>query len=94
MKQGVYGGLIIGFVCWLISSGYLIFTPAPSELKGLVIFVAFLMFILSIGIAIASAIVGHAIFGTTGDGLIYGFTIAFDILYILTQLSLGHLPLP
>ena len=94
MKEGFTVGLSAGFVCWLISSGYIVFNSAPLMAKGLAIFLAAIMFILSVAVAITSVVIGHAVFDTTGDGFIYGFTVTFDILYILTQLQLGNLPLP
>ena len=94
MKSGLRGGAVAGLLGWLVINGYLTFTPAPLALKELVELLAFGMLILSIIAFVASAIQGSEFFGTTGDGVIYGFTLVFDILYVLTQLYSGHLPLP
>jgi hypothetical protein len=93
-KTGFSWGLIAGFVGWLFFSGALTFIPAPMLMRVLVAVLAFTMFIFSVAITIASTARGKAVFDTTTDGFIYGFTVAFDILYIITQLSLGNLPLP
>ena len=93
-QYGFALGLIGGFLSWLVLNGYIAFNPEMAIVKGLVTLVAFMMFILSVGVTIGSIAMRHSVFGTTEDGFIYGFTVAFDILYILTQFSLGNLPLP
>jgi hypothetical protein len=57
-----------------------------------------MMFVLSIAVAIASNMKGSAVFDPTWDAAIYGFTVAFDIPYIINLLIqffyYGNLPFP
>jgi hypothetical protein len=94
MQFGFVMGLMGGFFSWLVLHGYIALNPAMTLVKGLVTLLAFVMFILTVSVTIGSIARRKAVFSPTKDGFIYGFTVAFDILYILTQLYLGKLPLP
>lgn len=94
MQFGFVLGLIGGFLSWLVLNGYIILNPTLTIVKVFVILLAFAMFFLTVIVTIGSIWKRHSVFGTTQDGFIYGFTVAFDILYILKQFSLGNLPLP
>jgi hypothetical protein len=93
-KLGLKIGLGCGFATWLVSHGYIAFTPAPEMAKNFVVFLGAFFFLLSVILGILYGVRGKASLGTTGDGFVYGFMAAFDILYVLTQLYLGKLPLP
>lgn len=94
MQFGFVLGLMGGFLTWLVLNGYVILNPALTMVKGWATIFAFVIFVVAVGVQIGSIIKGKAFFSTTKDGFVYGFTAAFDILYIFTQLSLGNLPLP
>jgi hypothetical protein len=96
-RRGFGIGLIVGFVGWLMSNGYLIFEPAPLLTEILVVLLGFGMFVLSVTVGITSIWRQKAAISPAWDGFIYGFTMAFDIpyiIYILIQILQGHFPFP
>jgi hypothetical protein len=93
-KLGLKIGLGFGFIAWLVFHGYVTFTPTLEIVKNLVVFLVAYLFVVSVILGILWGVRGKATLGTTGDGFVYGFMAIFDILYVLTQLYLGKLPLP
>lgn len=48
----------------------------------------------SIGVGVVSSWRGKAIFTSTGDGVVYGCTAVFDLIYFASSLLRGQLPTP
>jgi hypothetical protein len=93
-KQGLAAGSVIGALAWLILNGYIVFAPALTMFKALVGVIAGSIFILSIIVFVVSTMRGKAVFGTTGDYFLYGFTAVFDVLFIVINFYHGILPIP
>jgi hypothetical protein len=97
-KSGFEVGLGIGFVAFLFLNGNIQITQFQIPARVLVAFLAVLVFpIISFVVGVGTVMEGHAIFGTSWDGFIYGFTTALDIpyiFYLVVQFLNGNLPLP
>jgi hypothetical protein len=94
MKHGFEAGLIIGFLCWLFYTGIFTFNLAPLLIQWLATLLAVGMSVLSVTLGILQVVNCKATLRTTGDGLVYGFTTTFSILYIVISLINHSLPLP
>ena len=92
-KNGFLAGLGFGFFAWLILQGVIVFTPNPLLVRDLVYFIGAIFFVSSVILGIEWAIKGKASFlKTTGDGFVYGFTTAFDVLFIVVHIIQGQMP--
>jgi hypothetical protein len=98
-KSGFEGGLIVGFVAFLFLVGFIQVSQYEKLAMWFMTFLAVLIMpLVSLIIGIGTIVQGHAILGTTGDGIVFGFTTAMDIPYIMYLvvylLRNGYLPLP
>jgi hypothetical protein len=91
-KNGFAVGAVLGLVSWFYFHGFIPFVPVLFFFKFLIFVVGATFFVLSVVLAFVTAFRRKAVFGTSVDGFVYGFTAIFDLLYISYQFYLGNFP--
>lgn len=93
-KNGFIIGLVVGLLAYLWASGIITVSALAVQPSGQIDIIASILGLLSVVLAVISAFRGHSTLGTTGDGFVYGFTIGFDALTIISYVYAGQLPPP
>lgn len=89
-KNGFIIGLAGGGLTWLICNGIFVFTPAPDLAKNMALYIFSALIIISFLVGLASLFMGRSALGTTGNGIVFGFTTVYDGLYIAIQFASGN----